>query len=198
MYWSNLCVRKEFFSIKNIYLIRHCKAEGQGENARLTETGMKQADELRDFLLPYKIDYIISSPYKRACQTITPLSKQLAIETVIDERLRERVLSNNNDPAWREMLKKTFSNLDLNFEGGESSREAMNRAISVLNDVLDSGYKNVAVVTHGNLLSLLLKYYDERIGFKEWEAMSNPDVFQLASIEGIVNIKRIWNSSTSS
>jgi 2,3-bisphosphoglycerate-dependent phosphoglycerate mutase len=179
--------------MKNVYVVRHCMAEGQASDARLTATGVEQAEKLAEFLSDRNIDYIISSPYERAYRTITPLSDKIAVDITLDERLTERVLSDKNHPDWRDMLSKTFDDLDICYEGGESSNAAMSRAISVVMEVLNSENKNIVLVSHGNLISLLLKHFDGRIGLKEWESLSNPDVFHLTfSGENEPNIRRIW------
>jgi 2,3-bisphosphoglycerate-dependent phosphoglycerate mutase len=178
--------------MKNIYVVRHCKAEGQASDARLTATGDEQAEKLAEFLSDKNIDYIISSPFERAYRTIKPLSNKIGIEIVLDERLTERILSDENHPDWRGMLLKTYDDLDLCFEGGESSNTAMGRAIHVVKEVMDSEMKNIVLVSHGNLISLLLKHFDDRIGFMEWDSMSNPDVFHLTFSEDKPNIRRIW------
>ena len=51
------------------------------------------------------------------------LSHNLEVE--IDERLSERMLSSVSLSDWLEKLEATFYDLDLKFEGGESSKEAM-------------------------------------------------------------------------
>ncbi|MFD2115217.1 histidine phosphatase family protein [Paenibacillus yanchengensis] len=182
--------------MKNIYVVRHCEANGQEPEASLTELGMQQAGKLANFLLDKDIDFIISSPFERAYQTIASLAEQISIEVVIDDRLAERILSSEKHPDWREMLSKTYDDLDICFAGGESSNMAMSRASSVVMEVLNSEYKNIVLVSHGNLISLLLKYFDNRFGFKEWETLSNPDVFLLVfSVGNQPNIHRIWTES---
>lgn len=179
--------------MKNVYVVRHCKAEGQASDAQLTAIGAEQAEKLAEFLSDKDINFIISSPYERAYRTIKPLSDKIGVEIALDERLTERVLSEKNHPDWRDMLRKTYDNLDICYEGGESSKTAMSRAISVVLEVLNSENKNIVLVSHGNLISLLLKHFDERIGYKEWESLSNPDVFHLTfSAEEKPNIRRIW------
>ncbi|EFM10666.1 Phosphoglycerate mutase [Paenibacillus curdlanolyticus YK9] len=178
--------------MQHIYVVRHCKAEGQAPDAPLTAAGVQQAEQLAAFLSGRSIDYIVSSPYERACRTIIPLADQLSIEVAVDERLMERVLSNTNHPDWRGRLLRTYEELDLCYEGGESSNAAMSRAIDVVREVLRSGHRNAIIVSHGNLISLLLKHFDDRIGFREWELMSNPDVFQLSFEDDAPIIQRIW------
>ncbi|MFD0710538.1 histidine phosphatase family protein [Paenibacillus sp. GCM10027626] len=180
--------------MKNVFIVRHCEAEGQAPDARLTAAGRQQAERLTGLLMDKNIDYIISSPYERAYRTIASLAAQLDIEIVTDNRLMERALCGHNDPNWREMLRKTYDDLELCYEGGESGRAAMSRAVSVVMEVLNSRYNNVVIVSHGNLISLVLKHFDERIGFAEWEALSNPDIYQLAFAETVPYIRRIWTA----
>ncbi|MFK9093615.1 histidine phosphatase family protein [Bacillus salipaludis] len=178
--------------MKKIYLIRHCEAEGQLSEAQLTDRGFKQAVELADFFSNSKIDRIISSPYERAFQSIQPLAERLHIEIENDSRLTERVLSTNNLSDWLEKLKITFNDFDLKFEGGESSQEALNRIVEVVEKVFTSETKNTIIVTHGNLMSLLLRYYNKNFGFEDWRNLSNPDVFLLINETNKVTIERLW------
>lgn len=180
--------------MKNVFIVRHCKAEGQAADAPLTVQGIQQALELAESLSDKGVDHIVSSPYRRACDTIKPLANLIGVEVVMDERLTERVLSGRNEPTWREMLRQTYDDLDLCYEGGESSRTAMHRAVLVVEEVLQNSSQNAVIVSHGNLISLLLKYYDNRIGFDEWEALTNPDVYQLSFHSNVPVIQRKWTS----
>ncbi|WP_048600773.1 histidine phosphatase family protein [Rubeoparvulum massiliense] len=179
--------------MNNIYLVRHCKADGQAADVPLTELGVQQANQLAQFLASKQIDSIISSPYTRAYQSIKPLADQLLLEVAFDDRLVERVLSDKNQPNWLEMLRRTYDDVDLFYEGGESSKEAMRRGVDVIMEVLEQPLKNTVIVSHGNLISLLLMHFDERFGFAEWQAMSNPDVYQLSFHHHRPSIQRIWN-----
>jgi len=178
--------------LMKIYLIRHCSAEGQPPEARLTEEGEKQAVELTNFFANVQIDRIISSPFKRAVDTIHPLAAKLGIEIEQDSRLAERVLSTENMQDWLEKLKSTFDNLDVKFEGGESSREAMSRIVEVVEEVQTSEIQNTVLVSHGNLLSLLLVYFNNDFGFENWKSLSNPDVYLLTIEAGQVTTERLW------
>ncbi|MDX5474390.1 MAG: histidine phosphatase family protein [Bacillaceae bacterium] len=176
---------------KVIYIVRHCKAEGQPAEAPLTSEGMKQAIELVNFFKKVKIDRIISSPFIRAIQSIEPVSKQKQIDIELDTRLEERILCSSDIPDWLEALKVTYNDLDLKFVGGESSREAMERVTSVIDDI-KSG-ENVVLVSHGNLISLLLKSFDHTVGFHEWMQLCNPDIFQLTIDNEDWSIRRLWS-----
>ena len=181
---------------KNIYLIRHCEAKGQSAESSLTAKGFEQAEQLSDFFADRKIDRILSSPYLRAVQSIEPLSKRVQIKTEIDERLSERILSTNDLPDWFEKLKETFTNPELRFEGGESSQEAVKRILAVVEYVCKSKAKNIIIVSHGNIISLLLRSYDNSFDFECWRNLSNPDVFQIKLASTEATVKRIWDTDT--
>ena len=160
-----------------LYLVRHCQAIGQKPDAPLTETGQQQALALAERFAEVSVERIISSPFVRACQSVIPLSKRLGLAVKVDERLIERVLSTVPLDNWRERLAETFVDLDLYFEGGESSRAAMMRGVAAVNQAVEQSAKPALVVTHGNLMTLIMKHFDERIGYAVWENLQNPDVY---------------------
>jgi 2,3-bisphosphoglycerate-dependent phosphoglycerate mutase len=160
-----------------LYLVRHCQATGQEPDAPLTEIGQQQAIALAGWLSDVSIGRIISSPFVRAYQSILPLSEHLGLTIEVDDRLVERLLSPVPLDNWRQRLAETFIDLDLSFGEGESSRTAMMRGVSVINQAMQQTTDPVAFVTHGNLMTLILKYFDERVGYAEWESLQNPDVY---------------------
>jgi 2,3-bisphosphoglycerate-dependent phosphoglycerate mutase len=82
--------------------------------------------------------------------------------------------------------------MGMKYEGGESSQEAMNRIVGVVEKVFEEGSENTIVVTHGNLMSLLLKYFNNKFGFEDWQNLSNPDVFLLKNENNEVAYERLW------
>lgn len=177
---------------KNIYIIRHCEAEGQSCDSPLTEKGFIQANQLAEFLSDIKVDRVISSPFLRAIQTIKPFAENMNIIIEEDNRLSERVLSSTFFPDWMNKLEVTFNDMDVKYENGESSNEAMKRIVEVVNDVVASHSKNTMIVAHGGIISLLLHYYDKNFGFEQWKCLSNPDVYALNISPDQTHIKRLW------
>lgn len=177
---------------KEIFIIRHCEAEGQSSESNLTERGSQQAIHLARFFSSIKIDQIISSPFMRAIQSIEPTSQEKKLNIEIEDRLSERILSSTNLPDWVENLKATYIDLELKFNGGESSQEATNRAINVIEDIIKSNSQKTIIVTHGNLMTLILKYFNNEFGFENWKNLSNPDVFLLQFKSSEVVYKRLW------
>jgi 2,3-bisphosphoglycerate-dependent phosphoglycerate mutase len=180
--------------MKTIYLVRHCKADGQAPEAALTEEGREQAERLARFFENRDIEYLISSPYTRAIDTARPLSGKLGIPIHVEERLSERVLSASHMEDWMERLEETYKDRDLSFEGGESSNEAMRRGAEVIREAEARTENHIVLFTHGGLLSLLIQTVDQAFGFEQWKKLSNPDIYQLTTENGESVIKRIWQA----
>ncbi|EMR06404.1 phosphoglycerate mutase [Bhargavaea cecembensis DSE10] len=174
---------------KLVYVIRHCAAVGQEPEAALTPAGHEQAKQLAEHLMNLGIESVISSPFVRARQSIQPFLDRSGLTLTADERLAERVLSTTPIDDWMEKLKSSFADPDISYNGGESGREAAMRARSVI-DGLPEG-SCTALVTHGNLMSLLIGEYDRQFGFEQWKVLTNPDVFKI-SIGTKVHIQRTW------
>ncbi|WP_017815034.1 histidine phosphatase family protein [Paenibacillus shenyangensis] len=177
--------------MSNMYIIRHCEAQGQAPNAALTEKGRRQAEALAHLAEMQQIDIIVTSPYERAYRTIQPLAERLGLKVVTDERLIERVLCGQDAPQWRDMLRRTYDDPHLCYPGGESTSAAAARANQVVSELLEQGYHEPAIVSHGNLISLLLRSWDATYGFAEWEAMTNPDIYKVSWNTDIPLIRRL-------
>lgn len=177
---------------RTLYLVRHGKATGQAPEAPLTSEGIAQAQMLAECLSGGSIDQIVSSPFTRAIQSIEPLAKRLGLEIKMDDRLIEAVLSTIDYPDWLERLRSTFSDFDLSFEGGESNRTATARAVAAVNDALQSGTDSTLTVTHGRLMTLILKHFDPKYGFEDWMNLSAPDVYRVTMKDGSSDVERLW------
>jgi len=178
--------------VKHIYVIRHCEAKGQSSDLHLTEKGFHQAEVLADFFADKEIKRIIASPFLRAIQTIEPLSARKNIDIEVDERLSERILSTRNLTDWYERLQATFIDMAIRFEGGESSEEAMRRIVNVVEEIFRYEADHTIIVSHGNIITLLLKHYQRDVDFQFWKNLSNPDVYQLTVKENAVTLEHIW------
>jgi 2,3-bisphosphoglycerate-dependent phosphoglycerate mutase len=177
---------------KRLFLVRHCEPTGQEAAAPLTAAGEAQAVLLADHLETMGVDLLVSSPYARAQQSIAPLARRLGLAVEIDARLAERVLSTMPLAQWREAIRQTFEDLDLAWLGGESSRTAMARGRAAIDELLARPEWAPVVVTHGNLMALILRSFAPQFGFQTWECLSNPDVYCLAVQGERVEMSHTW------
>lgn len=68
----------------------------------------------------------------------------------------------------------------------------MNRIVNVVDEAFNREVENTIIVTHGNLMSLLLKNYDNSFDFDCWKNLSNPDVFVLSYVNNKINMEHLW------
>jgi len=172
--------------------VRHAAASGQAPAAALTAEGRRQARVLADLLSSYRVERVFSSPFARATESIRPLCNRAKLPLETDDRLVERVLSGQPVADWRDHLRRSFDDLDYRLEGGESARAAQARGTAAVRSALASGARCV-LVTHGNLLALILNAIDASVGFDVWSSLSNPDAFVIAADHGgPPRFRRIW------
>jgi 2,3-bisphosphoglycerate-dependent phosphoglycerate mutase len=177
---------------RRLFLVRHCESTGQDAFAPLTAVGQTQAVRLADHLETLGVELLVSSPYTRAQQSIAPLAQRLGLPVEIDARLAERVLSIAPLTHWSEAVRQTFEDLDLAWPGGESSRIAMMRGRAAVDALLTRPVRVAVVVTHGNLMTLILRSFEAQFGFETWERLSNPDVYCVTWHAERVQVSRTW------
>lgn len=178
--------------IRYLYIVRHCQATGQQPAAPLTDAGQVQAQQLAEHFAPLGIELIVASPLLRAQQSIVPLAQRLGLAVGVDLRLAERVLSTAPLDDWRAALGASFDDLDLAWPGGESSRGALARGRAAVDDVLSQPAHAAVIVTHGNLMTLILRSFASQFGFAAWEQLSNPDVYRITIEQERTVVERTW------
>lgn len=165
--------------MRSVILIRHCESSGQHAEAPLTETGSAQARGLAERLSPLPIDHIVSSPYARAIGTIEPYAASANLPIQLDYRLAERRLSPEPIDHWRDVVRRSFEEPDFGIPGGETGRETLVRGWAAIEAVMDGAHELPVVVSHGQLLGLVLHSIDSGFGFAGWQSLGNPDAYLL-------------------
>ncbi len=147
----------------HIYFVRHAypKFSWEDDMTRpLTDEGKKDSIEVKKALNNVKIDYVISSPYKRSVDTIKECveSKQLEINTDIRLREREKGVDGNTSHS---LIRKRWSDFNYHEEGGESLQMVQDRNIEALYEVIENhAGENIIWGTHGTALSTILNFFD--------------------------------------
>ena len=164
-----------------VYLIKHAEeleetgikntkesSQLMNEKYILSVKGEEQAKELSENQELQNIDILWSSSYSRAKCTAKYIAFKNNLDINIDSRLNERKLGSMEDLAnWMKDKKYGVVQsylLDKKYKGkdGESCEEATKRVSEFLNFILDEYKgKNIALVSHGALLSFLLTNWCE-------------------------------------
>lgn len=162
-----------------LLLIRHCQSTGTHPYAPLSEAGAKAAEALITRLQELAADAVYSSPYERAQATVRPFALSAGLPVGLDDRLRERVLSDRElEDRW-DHVRRSFADLDYRAPGGESLNRTMQRAIAALADVVAAGHRLPAVSTHRNLTASVLRSIDPAFGFEQLLELRTPDLFEI-------------------
>jgi len=181
-----------------IYLVRHAEsiyAEGNERNRGLTEVGEKHTFFVRGLLEGEGVEAFISSPYERAIATLRPAAEQQEQKITLYENLRERAMGHFEPEAFLEAKRRLYAEKIYAYPGGESSRDAQARVVGVFDRLL-SIYKGkrLAIGTHGDIMTLMMQYYDPRYDYTFWTSLSMPDIYRL-TFEGkqFMGATRLWS-----
>ena len=183
-----------------IYMIRHAESPfifGEERTRKLSKDGEIEAGKVANRLLSEKIDVIVSSPFARSIQTIEEIATTRNLAISLYEELRERMIKGNYQLPWEEVepaIKKSFEDKDYCLPGGETTRQAQERAIPIIKQILkEYEGKSIVVGTHGNIMTIIMNYFDQEYGYEFWASTSKPDIYRLLFTGGeLVDVIRMW------
>jgi len=185
-----------------IYMVRHAESPfsfGEERSRGLSDAGEEAARQVASLLREAEIHYIASSPYKRAVRTVQYLAEDKGLSINEYEELIERPIKGLNYKSdWETLekaIKQSFIDLDYALEGGESTRKAQERAIPLIRQFLrDFKGKTIAIGTHGNIMTIIMNYFDSSYGHEFWSSTSKPDIYKLVFEEAqLILVERVWN-----
>lgn len=158
----------------------------------LAPLGLLQGEAVSRYIAEnYKVDAIYASDLSRAVDTLAPLSAHLSLPIKRCAGLREISLGDWEGKTYEEVkslypetyaLLKTARHL-VRYEGGESYREAYDRAVNAfLTIARENEGKTVAVVSHGGTIRLFLS---KVMGLPYEEGNGNTPAISNASLTAV-------------
>ena len=174
---------------KKLYLIRHGKAsmEGADRERTLDEDGIIQAtslcNKIRNQFKDKRIR-LISSPFRRAVQTIEKLSEDFQADIEKNSSLEEIKIGKDENITKHQIIEKMWSDENFKVSNGSSQLEHVNQIKSELNKILKDFYENeynLILVSHGNSIGIILKYFlNQKFTFEDWKNISMPDMYSVS------------------
>ena len=132
---------------------------------------------------------VVSSPYRRAHDTIAPAAAALGIAITMRDDAREWDDGFETADDWRPRYEACWRDLDLRYGDGESHRDLMVRAGACLRELLDrAGDGTIVVASHGTWISRGLQALGAPVTLAFWEAMPLPAVFELQADGGAIEM----------
>lgn len=159
-----------------VYYVRHCESNYDNHDdltRELTAKGLEDRELVNQFFADKHIDVVLSSPSKRAIDTVKMVAENNNLEIEISENFKEREIG-----CWVEDFdaysKKQWENFYYKLENGESLLQATVRNILKLNFTLeDYDSKTIVIGSHGTALSAIINYYDYSFGYEGFERFKN-------------------------
>ena len=156
----------------NIYFVRHAEPNYNNHDnltRELSQNGMRDRELVTEFLADKQVNVVLSSPYKRAVDTVAHFAslRDLPITTVND--FRERKV----DSVWIDdfdaFTRKQWADFNYKLTDGETLAEVQKRNIAALQEVVEQHKgKTVMIGSHGTALSTIINYFAPQFGIEEF------------------------------
>lgn len=184
-------------TLTTVYFVRHADSAfvpNREWERGLTEQGERDAGRIVDILGKETLDHFVSSPYERAIATIRGLAALHKQEIQLVEDLREREIGVITGIDFKTAKKQVYADFDHAFAGGESSKQAQKRAVEALKVIIGQHRgKRIVVGTHGDILTLMLNFYNPQYGYSFWTTSTMPDIYKVQfDGEILERIEHVW------
>lgn len=136
------------------------KVQGGSSDIELNKTGLEQAKKTADRLKDEKIDFIISSPMKRAIQTAKEIAKLHNKELIINNQFLERDFGKLEGTEYEFLSNNMFKIfIEDSFEENKIERleDFTKRIENVYREIFQKYFgKTVIIVSHSSTSKMLL------------------------------------------
>ena len=154
-----------------VYFVRHAEPNNQNHDEmtrELTPKGMADRALVTAFLADKRVNAVLSSPYKRAVDTVSHYAKAYGMEvTTIEGFHEQRVDGWVND--FFAFVHRQWTDFDARLGGGETLREVQQRNMAALHGVLERyAGRTVVIGSHGTALSCIVNHYQPAFGEEDF------------------------------
>jgi 2,3-bisphosphoglycerate-dependent phosphoglycerate mutase len=160
-----------------IYFVRHAEPDYNDHNdltRPLSTKGKGDVALVKRFFKDKEIDYVMSSPFLRAVDTVASLAAEINKEVLVLEDFRERKIDSSWIDDFDAFAEKQWSDFDYKLKDGESLREVQNRNINALNEVRTAHKdKTLVIGSHGAALSTIINHYDKTFDYENFRAIKS-------------------------
>ena len=156
-----------------VFFVRHAEPNYDNHDDMLRELspkGLADRSKVTVFLSSKDIDVVLSSPFKRAVDTVKEFADSNGLSIEIVDDFRERRVDSVWIDDFSAFARRQWDDFTYKLSDGECLKEVQDRNIRALNDVLSrySG-KNIVIGSHGTALSTVINYYDPSFGFADFD-----------------------------
>ena len=156
----------------NIYFVRHAEPNYNNHDdltRELSPKGMMDRELVTEFLNDKQVDIVLSSPYKRAVDTVARFAslRNLPITTIHD--FRERKVDSIWIDDFDAFTRNQWADFNYKLTDGETLAEVQKRNIAALQEVIEKYRgKTVVVGSHGTALSTIINHFIPQFSIEEF------------------------------
>jgi 2,3-bisphosphoglycerate-dependent phosphoglycerate mutase len=158
-----------------VYYVRHARPNHHNHDdstRELTAEGLRDRHLVTDYLRDTILHAVLSSPYKRAVDTVAPLAEERSLPVEIIDDFRERRVASEWLEDFHTFSRRQWDDFSYKLPDGESLEEVRLRNIRALEDVLMRyAGKTVVIGGHGAALSTILRHYDPSFDYASFQEM---------------------------
>ncbi len=159
--------------MKKVYFVRHGESESNAGNLRgthetpLTEKGREQAAFIAERIAKLPVDILVSSTMTRACDTAGYIAEKIAKDIQFSDLFVEartaleiRGKPRDSEEAIRvtKLFFENFGKPDWRYSDEENFFDLKERAAKALEFLAARPEENIAVVTHGFFMRIVIAY----------------------------------------
>ncbi|MGT2926447.1 histidine phosphatase family protein [Streptococcus cuniculipharyngis] len=158
--------------VTNIYFIRHAQPNLDNHDdfqRELSDKGLQDCQLLTQYFKQIPIHAILSSPYKRAYDTLKPLAKNKHLSIQTDSRFRERKITSEWIKDFDTFAQKQWADFSYHLPAGESLQDVQIRMLDGLTEALHTyPDKTIVIGSHGTAISSLIHYFYPDFGYRDF------------------------------
>ena len=158
-----------------LYFVRHAQPlyrTHDDAERELSPKGLADRALVTDFLLDKEISVVLSSPYRRALDTVRHFADTVRMPITHVAAFREREVAGEWIDDFDAFCRRQWADFDYHLPGGECLQEVQDRNIAAVQRVLKD-YKSQRIVIggHGTSIATVLNYYDPTFGYEGFESI---------------------------
>ena len=163
---------KKETAMTNIFFVRHAEPNYNNHDdltRELSPKGLQDRELVTKFLADKQVDIVLSSPYKRAVDTVAHFAalRGLPIATIFD--FRERKVDSDWIDDFDAFTRRQWADFNYKLTDGETLAEVQKRNIAALLEVIEQHKgKTVVIGSHGTALSTIINYFAPQFGIEEF------------------------------
>jgi len=171
--------------VRNLVFIRHSQSKPEAgvpaRQWRLTAEGRRRCSPLAEQLFPYDLDLIVTSTERKAIETGELVAQKLEIPCIIEDNLHEHERETapyfDTRAEFIEAIQNLFIHPTELVFGDETGLAAQERFASAVENVLKvNPRENIAIVTHGTVLSLFVSQLTGCAAIPFWRGLGMPAI----------------------